>query len=201
VVRNPRDVEKARKQDLARAKTAGCRDKTSASALNMTRRKIARRSSHRRAFVRGFADVHAADSSAARRLRLHPNGRLARCRMSAASTSVCSRHRAMRDILIENTERFADGLPPTTRCSGAPAHGQIVAGESDPCQHQCHHKRRPPELIEIHREISKPAALMDLLRASKFRFIVSATTVVRRNDASYKSLKRCWKRHRSRPTM
>ena len=42
----------------------------------------------------------------------------------------------MRDILLENTERFARGLPPTTSFSGARGDGQELAGQGGACRRE-----------------------------------------------------------------
>ena len=99
----------------------------------------------------------------------------------------------MRDILIENTERFADGLP----ANNALLWGARGMGKSSlvKAAHASINADRKPadrlKLIEIHREdIESLPALMDLLRSSPFRFIVFCDDLsFDGNDASYKSLK------------
>lgn len=99
----------------------------------------------------------------------------------------------MRDILIENTERFANGLPANNALLwGARGMGKsslVKAAHAD-----INVDRKPADrlkLIEIHREdIESLPGLMDLLRASDFRFIVFCDDLsFDGNDASYKSLK------------
>src|SRR6476659_8628330 len=99
----------------------------------------------------------------------------------------------MRDILIENTERFADGLPANNALLwGARGMGKsslVKAVHAD-----INTNRKPPErlkLIEIHREdIESLPGLMELLRDSSFHFIVFCDDLsFDGNDASYKSLK------------
>jgi predicted AAA+ superfamily ATPase len=124
----------------------------------------------------------------------HPDGRLAPVpRVSRVDIGLLKGIDRMRDILIENTERFANGLPANNallwgaRGMGKSslvkaAHASINAG------------RKPPErlkLIEIHREdIESLPGLMELLRDSSFRFIVFCDDLsFDGNDASYKSLK------------
>jgi len=76
----------------------------------------------------------------------------------------------MRDILMENTGRFA-GRPARQQCAavGRARHGQVLAGQGG---HASINLERKPadrlKLIEIHREdIERPAGpLMDLLRGS-----------------------------------
>jgi predicted AAA+ superfamily ATPase len=99
----------------------------------------------------------------------------------------------MRDILIENTERFANGLP----ANNALLWGARGMGKSSlvKAAHASINRDRKPadrlKLIEIHREdIESLPALMDLLRNSAFRFIVFCDDLsFDGNDASYKSLK------------
>ena len=99
----------------------------------------------------------------------------------------------MRDILIENTERFADGLP----ANNALLWGARGMGKSSlvKAAHASLNASRKPadrlKLIEIHREdIESLPALMDMLRGSNFRFIVFCDDLsFDGNDASYKSLK------------
>jgi predicted AAA+ superfamily ATPase len=99
----------------------------------------------------------------------------------------------MRDILVENTERFADGLP----ANNALLWGARGMGKSSlvKAAHASINLNRKPadrlKLIEIHREdIESLPELMDLLRDSDFRFIVFCDDLsFDGNDASYKSLK------------
>jgi uncharacterized protein len=124
----------------------------------------------------------------------HPNGRLMPvARVSRVELGLLKGIDRMRDILIENTERFADGLPANNALLwGARGMGKsslVKAAHADINAH-----RKPADrlkLIEIHREdIESLPALMDLLRASEFRFIVFCDDLsFDGNDASYKSLK------------
>ena len=124
----------------------------------------------------------------------HPNGRLsAVARVSRVDLGLLKGIDRMRDILIENTERFADGLPANNALLwGARGMGKsslVKAAHAD-----INVKRKPADrlkLIEIHREdIESLPALMDLLRGSEFRFIVFCDDLsFDGNDASYKSLK------------
>jgi len=97
----------------------------------------------------------------------------------------------MRDQLVDNTERFAQGLPANNvllwgaRGMGKSslvkaAHAAVNAGRDAPLK-----------LIEIHREdIESLPALMSLLRASEHRFLVFCDDLsFDGGDASYKSLK------------
>jgi predicted AAA+ superfamily ATPase len=124
----------------------------------------------------------------------HPNGRLTPVpRVSRVELGLLKGIDRMRDILIENTERFADGLPANNALLwGARGMGKsslVKAAHADINAH-----RKPADrlkLIEIHREdIESLPALMDLLRASEFSFIVFCDDLsFDGNDASYKSLK------------
>jgi predicted AAA+ superfamily ATPase len=124
----------------------------------------------------------------------HPNGRLSEVsRVARVDLSLLKGIERMRDILIENTERFADGLP----ANNALLWGARGMGKSSlvKAAHASINVDRKPadrlKLIEIHREdIESLPALMDLLRASPFRFIVFCDDLsFDGNDASYKSLK------------
>jgi predicted AAA+ superfamily ATPase len=124
----------------------------------------------------------------------HPNGRLAPVpRVSRVDLGLLRGIDRMRDILIENTERFANGLPANNALLwGARGMGKsslVKAAHAD-----INRNRKPADclkLIEIHREdIESLPALMDQLRNSDFRFIVFCDDLsFDGNDASYKSLK------------
>ena len=99
----------------------------------------------------------------------------------------------MRDILIENTERFANGLP----ANNALLWGARGMGKSSlvKAAHASINRDRKPadrlKLIEIHREdIESLPTLMDILRHAPFSAIVFCDDLsFDGNDASYKSLK------------
>ncbi len=99
----------------------------------------------------------------------------------------------MRDTLVENTERFARGLPANNallwgaRGMGKSslvkaAHAAVNAGQN---------KANPVKLVEIHREdIESLPELMAITRAAPHRFIVFCDDLSFDNDdTSYKSLK------------
>jgi len=124
----------------------------------------------------------------------HPNGRLAPVpRVSRVDIGLLKGIDRMRDILMDNTERFADGLP----ANNALLWGARGMGKSSLVKavHASINLNRKPadrlKLIEIHREdIESLPALMDLLRSSDFHFIVFCDDLsFDGNDASYKSLK------------
>ncbi|MTH97259.1 ATP-binding protein [Roseibium sp. RKSG952] len=98
----------------------------------------------------------------------------------------------VRDLLLDNTRRFAQGLPANnallwgTRGMGKSslvkaAHAAVNQNSSAPLL----------KLIEIHREdIDSLPALMDLIRPAPFRFIIFCDDLsFGEDDTSYKSLK------------
>ena len=124
----------------------------------------------------------------------HPNGRLAPVpRVSRVDLGLLKGIDRMRDILIENTERFANGLP----ANNALLWGARGMGKSSLVKavHASINVNRKPadrlKLIEIHREdIEGLPLLMALLRSSAFHFIVFCDDLsFDGNDTSYKSLK------------
>jgi predicted AAA+ superfamily ATPase len=124
----------------------------------------------------------------------HPNGRLTKvARVSRVALTLLRGIDRMRDILIENTERFANGLP----ANNALLWGARGMGKSSlvKAAHATINLDRKPadrlKLIEIHREdIESLPSLMELLRSSAFRFIVFCDDLsFDGDDASYKSLK------------
>jgi predicted AAA+ superfamily ATPase len=122
----------------------------------------------------------------------HPDGRLATVpRVSRVDLGLLKGIDRMRDILIENTERFAKGLPANNALLwGARGMGKssLVKAAHASVNAQV---RGQLKLIEIHREdIESLPGLMELLRSSDFRFIVFCDDLsFDGNDASYKSLK------------
>jgi uncharacterized protein len=124
----------------------------------------------------------------------HPDGRLAPVpRVSRVDLGLLKGIDRMRDILIENTERFADGLPANNALLWG-ARGMGKSSLVKAAHANINIDRKPADrlkLIEIHREdIESLPALMDMLRSSNFRFIVFCDDLsFDGNDASYKSLK------------
>ena len=100
----------------------------------------------------------------------------------------------MRDTLVENTERFARGLPANNallwgaRGMGKSSLVKAVHGEINVATDR---PERPLKLIEIHREdIDTLPDLMALLRADPHRFVVFCDDLsFDGDDTSYKSLK------------
>ena len=126
----------------------------------------------------------------------HPEGcRLVPvARVNRVDMSLLKGIERVRDLLVENTERFARGLPANNallwgaRGMGKSslvkaAHAAVNAGRDG--------KKPPLKLIEIHREeIESLPELMTLLRAAEERFIVFCDDLsFDANDTSYKSLK------------
>ena len=124
----------------------------------------------------------------------HPDGRLSPVpRVSRVDLGLLKGIDRMRDILIENTERFADGLPANNALLWG-ARGMGKSSLVKAAHANINADRKPADrlkLIEIHREdIESLPGLMDLLRSSDFRFIVFCDDLsFDGNDASYKSLK------------
>ena len=99
----------------------------------------------------------------------------------------------MRDLLVENTERFARGLPANNALLwGARGMGKssLVKAAHAAINRQAAVAGRL-KLVEIHREdIEGLPALMSLLREAPFNFIVFCDDLsFDAGDASYKSLK------------
>jgi len=124
----------------------------------------------------------------------HPNGRLTEVnRVSRVELFLLKGIDRMRDILMENTERFANSLPANNALLwGARGMGKSSLVKAAHATINADRKRVDRlKLIEIHREdIESLPELMDLLRPSPFRFIVFCDDLsFDGNDASYKSLK------------
>ena len=99
----------------------------------------------------------------------------------------------MRDTLIENTERFAKGLPANNALLwGARGMGKSSLVKAVHAQVSADRKNQGAlKLVEIHREdIESLPALMALLRDARHRFIVFCDDLsFEHEDTSYKSLK------------
>jgi uncharacterized protein len=100
----------------------------------------------------------------------------------------------MRDILVENTERFARGLPANNALLwGARGMGKssLVKATHAAINATLGNKTGTLKLIEIHREdIESLPDLMALLRVSNYRFVVFCDDLsFEAEDTSYKSLK------------
>jgi len=124
----------------------------------------------------------------------HPDGRLAGVpRVSRVDLGLLRGIDRMRDTLIENTERFARGLP----ANNALLWGARGMGKSSLVKAAHATVNALPDvggrlkLIEIHREdIESLPVLMTKLRASDFRFLIFCDDLsFDGDDTSYKSLK------------
>ncbi len=96
----------------------------------------------------------------------------------------------MRDMLVENTERFAKGLPANNALLWG-ARGMGKSSLVKAVHASINARTQNLKLIEIHREdIESLPILMNLLRGSTDRFIVFCDDLsFDGNDTSYKSLK------------
>ncbi len=124
----------------------------------------------------------------------HPDGRLAPVpRVSRVELFLLKGIDRMRDILMENTERFAGGLPANNALLwGARGMGKSSLVKAAHASINADRKLAERlKLIEIHREdIETLPMLMEKLRDASFRFIVFIDDLsFDGNDASYKSLK------------
>src|ERR1700709_859277 len=124
----------------------------------------------------------------------HPNSRLAPVpRVNRVELDLLKGIDRLRDILIENTERFANGYPANNALLWG-ARGMGKSSLVKAAHARINADRKPSDrlkLIEIHREdIETLPLLMTLLRTSPFHFIVFCDDLsFDGNDASYKSLK------------
>ena len=141
----------------------------------------------------GLPDLDAADAFV-----WHPDGRRLApvARVNRVEMSLLKGIDRVRDVLVENTERFAKGLPANNallwgaRGMGKSslvkaAHAGVNAGYARKA------KSGPLKLIEIHREdIGSLPELMTLIRGSAYRFIVFCDDLsFDAEDTTYKSLK------------
>ena len=137
------------------------------------------------------------DLSAADAFIWHPDGRLAPVpRVNRVDMSLLKGIDRVRDTLMENTERFANGLPANNALLwGARGMGKSSlvkashAGVNAMLARMG--KSAPLKLIEIHREdIESLPELMALTRGSHYRFILFCDDLsFDADDTSYKSLK------------
>jgi hypothetical protein len=139
----------------------------------------------------------AADFNVADAFIWHPDGRLAPvARVNRVDMSLLKGIDRVRDVLVENTERFAKGLPANNALLwGARGMGKsslVKATHAGVNTALGNGKRsRPLKLIEIHREdIDSLPALMALTRGSPHRFILFCDDLsFDAEDTTYKSLK------------
>src|SRR3990170_7811940 len=125
----------------------------------------------------------------------HPDGRLAPVpRVNRVDMSLLKGIDRMRDTLVENTERFARGLPANNALLwGARGMGKssLVKAVHASINAALGAKAASLKLIEIHREdIESLPDLMALLRGVRHRFVVFCDDLsFDAEDTSYKSLK------------
>jgi uncharacterized protein len=140
--------------------------------------------------ARSVAELNAADA-----FIWHPGrGLLAVPRVNRVHMSLLKGIDRMRDILVENTERFARGLPANNALLwGARGMGKssLVKATHAGVNAALGSKAGLLKLVEIHREdIESLPELMTILRAQSCRFIVFCDDLsFDADDTSYKSLK------------
>jgi predicted AAA+ superfamily ATPase len=137
------------------------------------------------------------DLTAADAFIWHPDGRLAPvARVNRVEMSLLKGIDRVRDLLVENTERFAKGLPANNALLwGARGMGKSSLVKASHASINAASARNsktwPLKLVEIHREdIESLPELMAITRASRYRFIVFCDDLSFDNDdTTYKSLK------------
>src|SRR6201996_2519846 len=140
------------------------------------------------------APPSALDFSSAEAFVWHPEGRklAAVRRVNRVDMSLLKGIDRVRDLLIENTERFARGLPANNALLwGARGMGKSSLVKAAHAAIGAAHPDAGLRLIEIHREdIESLPDLMGLLRPARQRFIVFCDDLsFDADDTSYKSLK------------
>ncbi|MGC1467605.1 MAG: ATP-binding protein [Pseudolabrys sp.] len=140
----------------------------------------------------------APDFAAADAFVWYPDGRRLTpvARVNRVEMSLLKGIDRVRDMLVENTERFARGLPANNALLwGARGMGKSSLVKASHAAVNASFARQsaegPLKLVEIHREdIESLPDLMAFMRASKYRFIVFCDDLSFDNDdTSYKSLK------------
>jgi uncharacterized protein len=134
------------------------------------------------------------DFSTAEAFIWHPEGRkLAGVpRINRVDMSLLKGIDRVRDLLVQNTERFARGLPANNALLwGARGMGKSSLVKASHASSAAAHPAAGLKLIEIHREdIESLPDLMTLVRSAKERFIVFCDDLsFDADDTSYKSLK------------
>jgi predicted AAA+ superfamily ATPase len=134
------------------------------------------------------------DFRAAEAFVWHPDGsRLTAVkRVNRVEMSLLKGIDRVRDLLVENTERFARGLPANNALLwGARGMGKSSLVKAAHAAIGAAHPAAGLKLIEIHREdIESLPELMTLLRGTPYRFIVFCDDLsFDAEDTSYKSLK------------
>jgi uncharacterized protein len=141
----------------------------------------------------------APDLTAADAFAWHPDGRRLApvARVNRVDMALLKGIDRMRDVLLENTERFARGLPANNALLwGARGMGKSSLVKAVHAAVNAAHARGkgdagPLKLVEIHREdIESLPDLMTLMREAPLRFIVFCDDLsFEAEDTSYKSLK------------
>jgi uncharacterized protein len=136
----------------------------------------------------------APDFAAAEAFVWHPEGRklAAVRRVNRVDMSLLQGIERVRDLLVENTERFARGLPANNALLwGARGMGKSSLVKAAHASIGAAYPQAGLKLIEIHREdIESLPDLMGLLRNASQRFIVFCDDLsFDADDTSYKSLK------------
>lgn len=135
----------------------------------------------------------APDFAAAEAYVWHPDGRLsAVARVNRVGMSLLKGIDRVRDLLVDNTERFARGLPANNALLwGARGMGKSSLVKAAHADINARIAGGKLKLVEIHREdIDSLPELMTLLRAAPYRFIVFCDDLsFDAEDTSYKSLK------------
>ena len=139
----------------------------------------------------------APDLDAADAFIWHPDGRLVPVpRVNRVEMSLLKGVDRVRDTLVENTERFARGLPANNALLwGARGMGKSSLVKASHAAVNAEFARKsergPLKLVEIHREdIESLPELMAVTRTSHYRFIVFCDDLsFDADDTSYKSLK------------
>ena len=193
---------------MARPKSKSARSKATAKPAPKAKKPAAKVAS-----PKGDADVLARIADALERLAprrpaapdltiadayvWHPDGHLAPVpHVNRVGMSLLQGIDRVRDMLVENTERFAKGLPANNALLwGARGMGKSSLVKASHAAINATfaraNKSAPLKLVEIHREdIESLPELMTIARASSFRFIVFCDDLSFDNDdTSYKSLK------------
>ena len=138
----------------------------------------------------------APDLASAEAFSWHPDGRrlVPVPKVNRVEMSLLKGIDRMRDVLVENTERFARGLPANNALLwGARGMGKssLVKAVHASVNARAANEERVLKLVEIHREdIESLPDLMALMRGSRYRFIVFCDDLsFEAEDTSYKSLK------------
>ena len=139
------------------------------------------------------------DFAAADAFAWHPNGRRLApvARVNRVDMALLKGIDRVRDLLVENTERFARGLPANNallwgaRGMGKSSLVKAVHAAVNGARARGKQGAAPLKLIEIHREdIASLPDLMALMRDAPHRFIVFCDDLsFEAQDTSYKSLK------------